>query len=126
MIVHQIEQVIGTDREVDWGNGTSSRLLVAADGRGFAMTDTYVRPGTKTLLRYDNHLEACYCIEGSGRLETSSDAYDLVPGTMYAPDKGEEHRLIAGDAGLRLICVFNPPLTGNENHRHVPGQPSGY
>lgn len=126
MLVQFLQDVLGTDRDVDWSNGTSRRLLVAQDGRGFTMTDTHVRPGTDTLLRYDNHLEACYCIEGSGRVVTPSRTYELAPGSLYAPDKGEVHRLIADTAGLRLICVFNPPLTGNENHRHTPGEPSGY
>lgn len=125
MLVRTLEAVLGTPQDVDWGNGTSRRLVVSADGLGFAVTDTYVRPGTETLLRYDNHMEACYCVEGSGRVMTEDGTWPLEPGTLYAPERGEEHR-VASDSGMRLICVFNPPLRGDENHRSVPGQPSGY
>lgn len=125
MLIRTLDEVLRTPRDVDWTNGTSRRLLVADDGRGYTVTDTYVRPGTTTSLRYDNHLESCYCIEGSGRVEVGDAVHDLTPGTLYAPDKGEEHRLTTTD-GMRLICVFSPALTGDENHEHVPGRPSGY
>ena len=125
MLVRTLETVLGTAHDVDWGNGTSRRLVVAGDGLGFAVTDTYVRPGTETLLRYHNHLEACYCVEGTGRLTTADGTWALEPGTLYAPGKGEEHR-VASDTGMRLICVFNPPLRGDESHRPIPGRPSGY
>ncbi|MQA98517.1 MAG: hypothetical protein GEV11_29440 [Streptosporangiales bacterium] len=46
-------------------------------------------------------------------------------GTLYAPGKGEEHRLTTAH-GLRVICVFSPALKGDENHRLVPGRPSGF
>lgn len=125
MLIRTLDEVLGTARDVDWTNGTSRRLLVADDGRGYTVTDTYVRPGTSTLLRYDNHLESCYCVEGSGRVEVGGTVFELGPGTLYAPEKGEEH-LLTTTAGMRLICVFSPALTGDENHRHEPGQPSGY
>lgn len=125
MLVRTIREVMGTERDVDWGQGTSRRLLVAADGRGYAMTDTYVRPGTEVELCYDNHLESCYCVEGSGWAQVGDARYPISPGTLYAPDKGEAHRLSSAD-GMRLICVFNPPLEGTENHSGDPSQPSGY
>lgn len=125
MIVRTLAEVIGTERDVDWGNGTSRRLLVAADGRGYAMTETYVRPGTETALRYDNHLEACYCVQGSGTVRTDQGEWPISAGTLYAPDKQETHYLTSAE-GMRLVCVFNPPLTGTENHSGDPSQPSGY
>ena len=125
MLIRTLDDVLGTAHDVDWTNGTSRRLLVRDDERGYTVTDTYVRPGTSTLLRYDSHLEACYCIEGDGRIETSEAAVDIVVGTLYAPGRGEEHRL-SSTHGMRLICVFNPALNGDENHRHAPGEPSGY
>jgi L-ectoine synthase len=125
MLVRRIEDVIGTQRDVDWVNGTSRRLVVAADGRGYTVTDTYVRPGTTTPLRFDNHLESCYCIEGSGRVETASGSWEIRPGTLYSAERGEEHRLSSNE-GMRLICVFNPPLRGDERHSADPDRPSGY
>ena len=125
MLFRTLEEVLGTERDVDWGNGTSRRLVVAADGRGYAVTDTHVRPGTETRLRFDSHLECCYCIDGSGRVSTAEETWDLRPGALYAPDKGEEHRL-SSESGMRLICVFHPPLRGDESHNSDPAKASGY
>ncbi|TDB99898.1 cupin domain-containing protein [Nonomuraea longispora] len=125
MLIRTFHDVLGSAHDVDWTNGTSRRLLVAADGRGYTLTDTYVRPGTTTLLRYDRHLEACYCVEGEGRVETADGLFALAPGTLYAPDPGEEHRLTSA-GGMRLICVFSPALKGDENHDLAPGRPSGF
>lgn len=126
MLIRRLEDVINTIHDVSWGNGTSRRLLIADDRRGSTLTDTYVAAGTETLLRYDHHLESCYCIEGGGFVEAGNMRHTIEPGTLYSPDKGEEHLVIAGPAGMRLICLFNPPLSGGETHRIVPGEPSGY
>ncbi|MBM0206047.1 ectoine synthase [Micromonospora sp. STR1s_5] len=126
MLYTTYDWVDGTPYAVDWGNGTSVRLVIAADGRGYTVTDTYVRPGTSTPLRFDRHFESCYCVEGGGRVETTDATYDIAPGVLYAPNLGEEHRLVAGPDGMRLICVFNPPLTGTETHTSDPDRPSGY
>lgn len=125
MLFRRLEDVIGTERDVDWVNGTSRRLVVAGDGLGYALTDTYVRPGTETRLRFDNHFEACYCVEGSGTVTTAERTWEVAPGTVYSAAKGEEHTL-SSSGGMRLICVFNPPLRGDESHSSDPSQPSGY
>jgi L-ectoine synthase len=125
MIHRTFDSVLGTHLDVDWGNGTSRRLLVASDGRGYAITDTYVRPGTSTSLRFDNHLESCYCVGGSGTVVVDGTSLAIDPGTLYAPNRGEEHELMS-DSGMRLICVFNPPLEGTETHDPAGEGPSGY
>jgi L-ectoine synthase len=125
MIVRTLGEVLGTDREVDHGNSVSRRLLVAVDARGYALTDTYIRPGTDSRLRYDRHLEACYCIEGSGRLRIATEAWDIEVGTVYAPDQHEEHWLTT-KSGMRLVCVFSPALEGEERHSFDAAHPSGY
>ena len=67
---------------------------------------------------YQNHLEAVYCIEGNGEIETVKDGkiYKIEAGTMYALDKNDEHYLRGGTEDMRMVCVFNPPLTGKETH----------
>ena len=40
----------------------------------------------------------------------------IKDGTMYALNQHDEHYLRGGTEDMRLICVFNPPLTGNETH----------
>ncbi len=104
---------------VDWGNGDSHRLLVEADGMGFAMTHTIVKAGSKSALEYKRHLEACYCISGSGEVITADGdtSHRIEPGILYALDKHDAHHLIADpEADMELICVFNPPLRGDERH----------
>ncbi|MBX3666652.1 MAG: ectoine synthase, partial [Burkholderiales bacterium] len=64
-----------------------------------------------------NHLEAVFCVEGEGEIETVADGrkHAIRPGVMYALDRHDEHYLRARSE-LRLVCVFNPPLTGREVH----------
>ena len=126
MFSQAVQDVLGTPQDVDWGNGTSRRLLIESDGRGYAVTLTTVNPNTTTDLRYDNHWEACVVTMGSGEVESAQGIVKLLPGVLYAPDRAEAHQVRAGEEGLVLVCVFNPPLTGEENHQLTPGEPSGY
>ncbi len=118
MFTRSCEDVEKTDHFVDWGNGTSHRLLTEADGMGFTVCHTVVRAGTRSRLQYRNHLEACYCIGGSGSVESLDGVnYPVVPGTIYVLDKHDDHFLIADDENdMILVSVFNPPLKGTERH----------
>ena len=120
MIVRTLSEVIGTEREVvaDNSNWVSRRLLLKEDGMGFSLHDTIIHAGTETPIWYKNHLEAVYCIEGEGeiKLVDTGEIFFLSPGTMYALDKNDNHLLRAHTQDLRLICVFNPPVTGREVH----------
>jgi L-ectoine synthase len=115
VIVRKLDDV----KTVEWGNGLSRRFLLEADGMGYTVTDTIVRAGTKSRLEYQNHLEACYCIEGKGSVvELDGTEHEIVPGVIYALDKHDAHDLIASpDEDLRLVCMFTPALTGDEAHR---------
>jgi L-ectoine synthase len=127
MIVRSLEQILGTERDIDSGSGHSRRLLLEADGMGFTLTDTFLKAGNDTYLQYKNHLESNYCIEGEGEVEgPDGTKYPLRPGVMYCLDKHDAHHLRAF-TDLRLICVFTPPLKGPESHAWAgPGEPSGY
>jgi L-ectoine synthase len=115
MIVRRLSEV----PTVEWGNGLSRRFLLESDGMGYTVTDTIVRAGTKSRLEYRRHLEACYCIGGSGEvIDANGDSHALEPGTMYALDRNDAHFLVAApDEDLRLVCVFTPALEGHETHR---------
>ncbi|MCP4470215.1 MAG: ectoine synthase [Gammaproteobacteria bacterium] len=117
MFVRKLSDVVGTDRDVNWGNGQSRRLLVEKGGMGFAFLDTIVNAGTDLLVRYNNHLESVYCIEGKGAItdEASGREYPIEPGVMYVLDNHDLHRLRAFEE-LRLMCVFNPPIRDDEKH----------
>src|SRR5919199_4520277 len=95
---------LGEVKTVQWGNGVSRRFLLEADGMGYTITDTIVNKGTRSLLEYENHLEACYCIEGKGSvIEMDGTEHEITVGTMYALDNREAHFLLASpDEDLRL------------------------
>ena len=100
------------------GGFTSLRFLLERDGMGFTMTHTTVHPdGGKQRWHYKHHLEACYCIAGYGVLrDVKADRqYDIRPGTLYVLDKHDEHEFTA-ITETQLLCVFNPPLKGDEVH----------
>jgi L-ectoine synthase len=105
-------------KTVDWGNGVSRRFLLAEDGMGYTLTDTIVTAGSKSRLQYRNHLEACYCIEGSGEIvDVHGNSFPITPGTLYALNEHDAHFLVANpDTDLRLVCVFSPALRGDERH----------
>ena len=119
MIIRKLQDITCTNREVNWGNGISRRFLLEKDGMGYSLTDTIVRANTSSLLEYKNHMEACYCISGSGLVVEASTgkSYEIEVGTMYALDQNDAHYLVAQDQDLRLICVFMPALVGHEFHR---------
>jgi L-ectoine synthase len=115
MIVRHLDEV----KTVEWGNGLSRRFLLEADGLGYTVTDTIVWKGTKSRLEYKNHLESCYCIEGRGMVvEMDGTEHLITPGTIYSLNEHDCHDLLASaDEDLRLVCVFTPPLAGDEAHR---------
>ncbi len=116
MIVRTLEEIKNTDRDVDFGRGRSRRFLLARDGMGYTLTDTLVRAGTESRMQYKNHLEACYCIAGSGEVEDSAgNVYPLRPGVMYALENHDAHIMRAKEE-MRLVCIFSPALKGEEKH----------
>ena len=118
MIVRNLEDIIGTENEVKTNNWASRRFLLKKDGMGFSFHETIIYAGTETHIHYKHHLEAVYCVAGDGEIETVKDGkvYPIKNGTMYALNEHDEHYLRGGKEDMRLICVFNPPLVGNETH----------
>lgn len=117
MIIRRLEEAIGTDREVSSEGWTSRRLLLAADQMGFSLHDTLIHAGAELELHYKNHLEAVYCVGGEGSVEVvgSGERIPLRDGTVYALDQNDQH-ILRADTEMRMVCVFNPPLVGNEVH----------
>lgn len=119
MIVRQLNEIIGSERDVmpENGNWVSRRLLLRQDGMGFSLHETTIFAGTETYIWYKNHLEAVYCVGGEGEIEDleTGKIHPICDGTMYALNQYERHYLRA-KTEMRMICVFNPPLTGSEVH----------
>lgn len=117
MIVRKLDEIVGSERDVQAETWNSRRLLLAGDGMGFSLHDTLIHAGTETMIWYRHHLEAVYCVEGDGEIEVlpNGATYQIAAGTMYALDGHEKH-LLRARTQMRMICVFNPPVTGDEVH----------
>lgn len=117
MIIRTLAQIDGSERRVDAPTWASRRLLLADDAMGFSLHDTIIHSGTETTMWYRNHLEAVYCIEGTGTVEdlATGERHDVAAGTLYALDRHDRHVLRA-TTDMRMVCVFNPPCTGREVH----------
>ena len=120
MIIRNIKNIIGSNREVyaQDGQWISRRMLLKSDGMGFSLHETIIKAGTKTHIHYKYHLEAVYCVGGNGKIEDlkTMKTYDIYDGIMYALNLNDNHNLYGGTEDMRLICVFNPPIVGDENH----------
>ena len=119
MIVRRLNDILNTDRDIKTDTWASRRLLLREDGMGFSMHETTIFAGTETHIWYKHHLEAVYCVEGSGEVELipSGEKFRIEPGTMYALNKNDRHWLRADPgADMRVVCTFNPALVGNEVH----------
>lgn len=120
MKIVKMEDLIGTDREVVCPRGgfTSFRALLAKDSMGFSVHKTIIPAGDVQHWHYKHHLEACFCIEGRGRLQVPSGEHWLIePDTIYVLDKHDDHTFQAITERVVLISIFNPPITGTEVHR---------
>jgi len=127
MIVRQLDQIIGTDADVDSDGWTSRRLILKPDGMGYSVNDTIIKAGAELDMEYRNHLETVYCIEGEGEIEdlATGEIHQIRPGTLYALNNHDHHKLRANrGTHMRMVCVFNPPLTGREVHDETGAYPA--
>src|SRR5215475_7104453 len=117
MIVKTTDDIRGTKGDVKTDSWSSYRLLHQEDGMGVTLTDAVLEAGLDQIFWYKNHLEAVYCLEGEGTVEdlTTNRLYAVKPGTLYALDKHDRHRLCV-KTRMRVICTFVPPLIGGEIH----------
>jgi L-ectoine synthase len=117
MIVRTLGEADQGDRRVVSNGWESTRLLLKSDGMGFSFHITTIYAGADLGMHYWNHLESVYCISGDGEIEDLADGrvYPIGPGTIYALNNHDKHRLRA-TTEMKMACVFNPPLHGKEVH----------
>ena len=117
MIVRTIAETTGTAADVETENWRSKRIVLSADRVGFSMHETTIKAGTVNEFWYANHIEAVFVVEGEGELDDlgSGETHTLAPGTVYVLDKHDKHR-VRPRTEMRMVCVFNPPVTGREVH----------
>lgn len=83
-----------------------------------------MKEGTSTLIWYQNHVEAVFITHGEGEIELVGPdqkegegiVHKLAPGTMYGLDGQERHYLRATKGDIVVVCAFNPPVAGTEDH----------
>ena len=124
MIVRRLAEIENTGRDVAGTTWRSRRLLRADDRQPYSLHDTIVRAGTETDMWYQHHVEAVYCVAGSGVLvdREAGTEHEIADGTLYLLDGHERHTLRA-HTEMRVVCVFTPPLIGSETHDGAGGYP---
>ncbi|QVQ50699.1 ectoine synthase [Spiractinospora alimapuensis] len=117
MIVRSLDEVDGTDRDVQSETWRSRRVILAKEGVGFSFHETVLYAGTETTMWYANHIELVHCVEGEAELtnEETGEVHHIVPGTLYLLN-GHERHTVRPKSDFRVLCVFNPPVTGREVH----------
>jgi L-ectoine synthase len=119
VIIRSLQEIENTERHVRSASGTweSKRLVLAKDGAGFSFHETVLYAGTETPMWYANHVEAVLCVEGEAELTDHENGrtHLITPGTLYLLDGHERHTL-RPRTDFRCLCVFNPPVTGREDH----------
>jgi len=117
MIIRNKGDIVGTKGDASGELWHSFRLLHEEDGMHVTLTDSILEAGFEMQLWQKNHFEACYCIEGEGTVEevNTGTIHDIGPGTLYAMNNHDRHRIKA-KSQMRILCTFYPALTGHEVH----------
>ena len=119
MFVRTLDQfrAAGKEAVVAHGKVRTVRLLTAPDGLGFSLSDVSASGGSESELWYKNHWEANYVVSGEAKVNdlTRDLSWELAPGSLYCVGPVDRHRISTG-AGVRIISIFNPPITGTETH----------
>lgn len=116
MIVRTLDEITDTDQDVRGDGWRARRHFVRRNSLGFSLSETTVEAGRDMQLWYKHHQEACYVIEGAAEITVrdTGAVHRIGPGDAYAPQ--HDRHTIRVLSALRLVCVFNPPLTGHETH----------
>ena len=119
MFVKTLDDVrkAGLELSVDGGRAISQRYVTAADRLGFSLHSVKVREGVETDLWYKNHWEGNLVLDGSLEVtdKTTGETHLLGPGGLYLVGPDDPHHLKAM-TDVHAISVFDPPLTGKEDH----------
>jgi L-ectoine synthase len=123
MIIVHADDITNTPRHVSGPGWESKRMIVKADGMGYSVHETRIPEGAENRLKYDQHFETNYCFEGEGEVVdmATGETFPIRPGTIYALDQHDDHIVRATKGDLRLVCVFNPPVSGTETHNESGG-----
>jgi L-ectoine synthase len=115
MFARDVEDILGTERDVAGDGWKSRRLIVAEDGLKYSVHETSLDAGVTLRFVYAVHRETVYCIEGEGSVSNVStgEVWPLRPGCLYSVGIGDDH-VVTTDSAVKLVCIFDPPLEGTE------------
>lgn len=119
MFVRTLEDVraAGLEVTVNDGRAVSQRYLTAGDALGFSFHSVKVKQGVETDLWYKNHWEGNLVLDGELEVtdKSTGDVHLLGPGGLYLVGPDDPHHLRAV-TDVHAISVFDPPITGKEDH----------
>src|SRR5690625_5450435 len=97
MIVTHLNDLDGTERDIQTENWRSRRIVLAREGVGFSFHDTVNYAGTTSTFHYQNPIEAAYCVQGEGSItnEETGEVHEIRNGTLYLLAGYETHPLRA-------------------------------
>ncbi|MCY4608312.1 MAG: ectoine synthase [bacterium] len=119
MFVRTVDDLVRQGRQlsVAGGSATTVRMLLRDDRVGFSLSDVRLAAGSRNVLWYRHHREANYVLDGTGEVTDlgSGETWKMEPGMMYCVGPEDRHSMHAR-SDLRLLSVFCPALTGDEQH----------
>src|SRR5699024_1600814 len=117
MLVRSVDDVTGTEDDIQTENWRSARIILAREQVGFPVHQTALTAGPDTDSWYANHSEAVFSTEGEGQIIdlATDEVHALKPGTVYLLNNHDKHR-VPPRTQIKCVCVFNPPVTGREVH----------
>jgi L-ectoine synthase len=115
MIIRTVGEVIGTARDVHGPGWKSRRVVLAGEGPDYSVHETTLDAGVRLRFEYQHHRETVYCVAGKGTIEDvdGGRVVSLAQGGLYSAGVGEGH-VITADTEMKLVCIFSPPLAGDE------------
>ena len=114
-----LSEVIDSDRNVSFERGYSRRFLAAPDGFNISFHNTLCLSHFNKHLQYVNNAEVVYFIKGQGEYiwENGQQQQEFDSekdhGTLFLTAH-DAHEVKIGASDSIAICLFFPPLKGNE------------
>ena len=117
MIVRTLDEITDTDADIKTENWRSKRIVLAKENVGFSVHETTLYAGTVNRFWYANHIEAVFVVAGEGEITEldNGKTHQLAPGSLYLLNDHDKHE-VRPRTEMRVVCVFNPPVTGREVH----------
>lgn len=119
LLMKSLDEVTDSDRNVPFEDGLSRRFLAAPDGYNISVHNTFCSSSFSKHLQYLNNKELVYVIKGQGEYvwQNGQCRHDFDSekhhGTMFLVGNNA-HKMTIGARDTIAICLFYPPLMGNE------------